>query len=86
MDDGATLRRTAVDAEHLQGRIRKVGRILAKGTAPSEPANTPIPTVRASEPPATSAARTCVLGRRPGHSSAAQASGPEMIGSQIVQR
>ncbi|MEY9998192.1 hypothetical protein ABIE67_010313 [Streptomyces sp. V4I8] len=36
MADGATLRRTAVDAEHLQGRIRKVGRILAKVTVPAD--------------------------------------------------
>jgi hypothetical protein len=54
--------------------------------APSGAANTPIATVRASEPPTTSAARTCTLGRRPGHSSAAQASGPDTIGSQLVQR
>lgn len=32
MDEAATQRRAAVDAEHLQKRLRKVGRILAKVT------------------------------------------------------
>ncbi|MFJ4585555.1 hypothetical protein, partial [Streptomyces echinatus] len=36
MDGGATLRRSAVDAEHLQKRLRKVGRILAKVTLPAD--------------------------------------------------
>ncbi|WP_331729758.1 hypothetical protein [Streptomyces chartreusis] len=36
MDEGATSRRAAVDAEHLQSRIRKVGRILAKVTVPAD--------------------------------------------------
>ncbi len=36
MDKGATARRTAVDAEHLQSRIRKVGRVLAKATIPAD--------------------------------------------------
>ena len=35
MDENATLRRAAVDAEHLQKRLRKVGRILAKVIVPS---------------------------------------------------
>lgn len=36
MDEGATLRRSGVDAEHLQQRLRKVGRILAKITVPAD--------------------------------------------------
>ncbi|WP_427164277.1 hypothetical protein ACQF4J_01580 [Streptomyces sp. C1-1] len=36
MDEGAALRRTTVDAEHLQSRVRKVGRILAKVTVPAD--------------------------------------------------
>jgi hypothetical protein len=36
MDEGAALRRAAVDAEHLQKRLRKVGRILAKVTVPAD--------------------------------------------------
>ncbi|MEV5779085.1 transposase [Streptomyces antimycoticus] len=36
MDEGATLRRAAVDAEHLQKRLRKAGRILAKVTVPAD--------------------------------------------------
>jgi hypothetical protein len=36
MDEGAALRRAAVDAEHLQKRIRKVGRILAKVTVSAD--------------------------------------------------
>jgi hypothetical protein len=36
MDEAATARRTAIDAEHLQSRIRKVGRILAKATIPAD--------------------------------------------------
>ncbi|WP_030348924.1 hypothetical protein [Streptomyces sp. NRRL S-1022] len=36
MDESATLRRSAVDAEHLQKRLRKVGRILAKATVPAD--------------------------------------------------
>ncbi|MER6138328.1 hypothetical protein [Streptomyces sp. NPDC001815] len=36
MDEGAALRRSAVDAEHLQKRLRKVGRILAKVTVPAD--------------------------------------------------
>ncbi|MEJ8662300.1 hypothetical protein [Streptomyces sp. MS1.AVA.4] len=36
MDEGATLRRSAVDAEHLQSRLRKVGRIFAKVTIPAD--------------------------------------------------
>lgn len=34
--EGATLRRAAVDAEHLQKRLRKVGRILAKVTVAAD--------------------------------------------------
>ncbi|MCP8709480.1 hypothetical protein [Streptomyces sp. AC04842] len=36
LDEGATMRRQAVDAEHLQKRLRKVGRILAKVTVPAD--------------------------------------------------
>ncbi|MFE4777813.1 hypothetical protein [Streptomyces sp. NPDC056713] len=36
MDEGATLRRAAVDGEHLQKRLRKVGRILSKVTVPAD--------------------------------------------------
>ncbi|MFI1291623.1 hypothetical protein ACH4VM_24690 [Streptomyces sp. NPDC020792] len=36
MDEDATLRRAAVDAEHLQKRLRKVGRILAKVVVPAD--------------------------------------------------
>jgi hypothetical protein len=36
MDEAATLRRPAVDAEHLQKRLRKVGRILAKVVVPAD--------------------------------------------------
>jgi hypothetical protein len=36
LDEDATVRRTAVDAEHLQKRLRKVGRILAKVTVPAD--------------------------------------------------
>ncbi|MFF0794161.1 hypothetical protein [Streptomyces spiralis] len=36
MDEAATLRRSAVDADHLQKRLRKVGRILAKVTVPAD--------------------------------------------------
>ncbi|MGW2426061.1 hypothetical protein ACWC0C_43795 [Streptomyces sp. NPDC001709] len=36
MDEGAALRRSAVDAEHLQKRLRKVGRILTKATVPAD--------------------------------------------------
>lgn len=36
LDDAATLRRAAVDAEHLQKRLRKVGRILAKVVVPAD--------------------------------------------------
>lgn len=36
MDASATERRSAVEAEHLQGRLRKVGRILAKVSVPAD--------------------------------------------------
>ncbi|MFF4647478.1 hypothetical protein [Streptomyces sp. NPDC001389] len=36
MDDKATLLRSAVDAEHLEKRIRRVGRILAKVSVPAD--------------------------------------------------
>lgn len=36
VDEGATLRRSAIDAEHMQKRLRKVGRILAKVTVPAD--------------------------------------------------
>lgn len=36
MDEGATLRRSAVDADHLQKQLRKIGRILAKVTVPAD--------------------------------------------------
>ncbi|MFC7844423.1 hypothetical protein [Streptomyces sp. NPDC057382] len=36
VDEAATLRRAAVDAEHLQKRLRKVGRILAKVVVPAD--------------------------------------------------
>lgn len=36
MDEDATVRRQAVDAEHLQKRLRKVGRILTKVTIPAD--------------------------------------------------
>lgn len=36
LDEGAALRRSAVDAEHLQKRLRKVGRILTKVTVPAD--------------------------------------------------
>lgn len=36
LDEGATLCRAAVDAEHLQNRVRKVGRIFAKATVPAD--------------------------------------------------
>ncbi|MFJ2112426.1 hypothetical protein ACIOEX_11125 [Streptomyces sp. NPDC087850] len=35
MDESATLRRTAVEADHLERRLRKIGRILAKATVPA---------------------------------------------------
>ncbi|MER5511523.1 hypothetical protein ABT052_40360 [Streptomyces sp. NPDC002766] len=36
MDEAAALRRTSVEAEHLQSRVRKAGRILAKVTVPAD--------------------------------------------------
>ncbi|NED07122.1 hypothetical protein G3I55_36410, partial [Streptomyces sp. SID6648] len=36
MDASATERRSAAEAEHLQGRLRKVGRILAKASVPAD--------------------------------------------------
>ncbi|MFF1400217.1 hypothetical protein ACFVZD_41410 [Streptomyces sp. NPDC058287] len=36
MDDDAALRRAAVDTEHLQKRLRKVGRILSTVTVPAD--------------------------------------------------
>ncbi|MGW4623468.1 hypothetical protein [Streptomyces sp. NPDC004592] len=36
MDEAATLRRSAIDAEHLQKRLRKIGRILTKVTVPAD--------------------------------------------------
>ena len=36
MDGSAAERRSAVEAEHLQGRLRKVGRVLAKVTVPAD--------------------------------------------------
>ncbi|MFI9824606.1 hypothetical protein ACIHFC_29755 [Streptomyces sp. NPDC052013] len=36
LDEDATARRAAVDAEHLQKRLRKVGRILAKVVVPAD--------------------------------------------------
>ncbi|MFJ2722950.1 hypothetical protein [Streptomyces sp. NPDC087437] len=36
MDEDATLRRAAVDAEHLQKRLRKVGRVVAKVVVPAD--------------------------------------------------
>lgn len=36
MDGSATLQRSAVDAEHLQKQLRRVGRILAKVTVPAD--------------------------------------------------
>lgn len=36
LDEGAASRRSAIDAEHMQKRLRKVGRILAKVTVPAD--------------------------------------------------
>lgn len=36
LDEGAAMRRQAVDAEYLQKRLRRVGRILAKVTVPAD--------------------------------------------------
>ncbi|MGW5043048.1 hypothetical protein ACWEQK_33395 [Streptomyces parvulus] len=36
LDENATVRRTAVDAEHLQKRLRRVGRVLAKINVPAD--------------------------------------------------